>query len=161
MNPSFQGAVLATTIAALTGTGAETVFDTANALIYSINGRAYSKAAVTDGVTPTTDGNTGAAFNAVLPDHACVFVWGVDASGTVTLYQGPIVEVDGQTDALKSACQFPNIPKDIYPFAYTLYQTDGTSSASGIRPGTDNWNATGLTATHRNLLAMPSRPVAS
>lgn len=161
MNPNLAGATFCTTSGALTGAGAETVYDTTISILYAINGRAYTKTAVTDGVTPTTDGNTGAAFEAVLPDQACIFVWGLNASGTVSLYQGPIVDVDGATDVLESAAQFPNIPDGICPFAYTLYQTTGASSASGLRPGTDNWNAAGLTATHRNLLAMPSRPVAS
>lgn len=161
MNPNLAGATFCTTSGLLTGTGAETVYDTTVAITFCINGRAYVKATVADGVTPTTDGNTSAAFNAVLPDQACVFVWGLNSSGTVSLYQGPIVNVDGSTDVIEAACQFPNIPAGICPFAYTLYQTAGTSAAAGLKPGTDNWNATGLTATHRNLLTLPSRPVAS
>lgn len=161
MNPNLEGATFATTSGLLTGTGAETVYDTTVAITYAINGRAYVKATIADGVTPIVDGNTGVAFNPVYPDQACVLVWGLNAAGAVSLYQGEIVDVDGETDILKTACQFPNIPNTVCPFAYTLFQTAGTSSAGGIRPGTANWNATGLTATHRNLLAMPGRPVAA
>lgn len=160
MNPNLAGATFCTTSGLLTGTGAETVYDTTQKITYCINGRAYEKAAVADGATPTTDGNTGEGFNAVLPDQACIFVWALNAVGTVSLYQGPIVDVDGETDDLLEAAQFPNIPDDVCPFAYTLYQTTGASSAAGLRPGTSNWNATGLTATHRNLLVLPNRPVA-
>lgn len=145
----------------LTATGAETVYDTTVIIEFSIDGIAYRKAAVTDGATPTTDGVTAAAFDAVTPDKACIFAWCLNASGTVSLIQSEIVEVDGVTDLLEQPIQFPNIPSDRVAFAYTLYQTDGTSSASGLRPGTDNWNATGLTVTHRNLMDQPSRPVAS
>ncbi len=160
-NLTFTGMNFCTTSGALTGTGAETVYDTTATINYCIDGRFYSKTAITDGATPTTDGNTSAAFDPVYPDQACVFVWGLNASGTVSLYQGPVVTVDGNTDALLAAAQFPNIPANICPFAYTLYQTTGASSASGLRPGTDNWNAAGLTATHRNLMTMPSKPVSA
>ena len=143
---------------ALTGTGAETVYDTTAAIVYSIDGKLYSKSAVTDGATPTTDGNTSAAFTAVLPDKICVFVWGLNSSGTVSLYQGDIDDVDGDTDLAEVYPQFPSLPDSVTPFAYTIYQTTGASAAAGLRPGTDNWNATGLTATHVNISTLPKRP---
>jgi hypothetical protein len=145
----------------LTGTGAETVYDTTVTIEFAIDGIAKRKAAVTDGATPTTDGNTGAAFDPVYPDKACLFCWCLDIDGTVSLIQSEISDVDGDTDAIETPIQFPNIPSNKVMFAYTLYQTTGASSASGLRPGTDNWNATGLTATHRNVMEMPSRPVAA
>lgn len=149
---------MAFTSGALTGTGAETVYDTTAAIVYAIDGKLYSKSAVTDGATPTTDGNTGDAFTAVEPDKISVFVWALNASGTVKLYQGGIEDVDGDTDNAEVYPQFPHIPNDVCPFAYTIYQTDGTSAASGLQPGTDNWNATGLTATHVNISTLPKRP---
>lgn len=143
---------------ALTGTGAETVYDTTAAIVYRIDGKLYSKSAVTDGATPTTDGNTGAAFTAVEPDKICVFVWALNASGTVSLYQGDIEDVDGTTDVAEVYPQFPSLPDTVCPFAYTIYQTAGTAAAAGLRPGTDNWSATGLTATHVNISELPNRP---
>lgn len=140
---------------------AETVYDTTVAIDYCIDGKMYQKATVADGATPTTDGHTGAAFTAVLPDKICVFVWGLDSSSTVKLYQGSIEDVDGDTDVAKISPQFPFIPNDITPFAYTIYQTDGTSAAAGLRPGTDNWNATGLTVTVVNISTLPKRPQTS
>lgn len=147
------------TSGALTATGAETVYDTTVTIVYTVNGVLKSKTAVTDGVTPTTDGFTGAAFNAVLPDKVCLFVWALNAAGTVSLYQGPIESVDGNTDVAKIYPQFPaGLPDTVTPFAYTVYQTAGTSAAAGLRPGTDNWNATGLTVTHVNVSTLPNRP---
>jgi hypothetical protein len=146
------------TSGALTGTGAETVYDTTVTIVYSIDGRIKAKTAVTDGVTPTTDGNTGAAFVPVLPDQVSVFVWALNAGGTVSLYQGSVEGVDGDTDVAKAYPQFPAVPDSVTPFAYTIYQTTGASSASGLRPGTSNWNAAGLTATHVNISALPTRP---
>lgn len=146
------------TSGALTGTGAETVYDTTVTIVYTVDGKIKSKTAVTDGATPTTDGNTGAAFEAVLPDKVSVFVWGLNGSGTVSLYQGSIESVDGDTDVAKVYPQFPQIPDGITPFAYTIYQTTGASAAAGLRPGSDNWNSTGLTATHVNISTLPLRP---
>jgi len=157
MNPIIHN--MSFTDAGLTGTGAETVYDTANTLTYAIDGVLKAKTAVTDGVTPTTDINTGAAFNAVLPDQACLLLWLINAAGTVAMAQGDIVDVDGDTDDLKNPAQFPIAPAGYAPFAYTLFQTDGTSSAGGLLPGTSNWNATGLTATHREIAFIPSRPI--
>lgn len=146
------------TSGALTGTGAETVYDTTVTIVFTVDGKLKSKTAVTDGATPTTDGNTSAAFTAVGPDKVSVFVWGLNASGTVSLYQGSIESVDGDTDVAKIYPQFPAIPNDITPFAYTIYQTTGASAAAGLTPGTSNWNATGLTATHVNISTLPTRP---
>lgn len=146
------------TSGALTGTGAETVYDTTVTITYTVDGKLKAKTAVTDGATPTTDGNTGAAFTAVKPDKVSVFVWGLNASGTVSLYQGSIEDVDGDTDVAKRYPQFPSIPDGITPFAYTIFQTTGASAAGGLKPGTDNWNATGLTATHVNISTLPLRP---
>jgi hypothetical protein len=157
----LKGINMCFTSGALTGTGAETVYDTTATITFCVNGALKAKTAVTDGVTPTTDGNTGAAFNAVGPDQVSVFVWGLNASGTVSLYQGSVEDVDGDTDVALTYPQFPSIPDTITPFAYTIYQTTGASSASGLRPGTSNWNATGLTATHVNIATLPQRPVIS
>ena len=153
-----KGLNMAFTSGALTGTGAETVYDTTVTIAYTVDGKLKTKTAVTDGATPTTDGNTGATFDVVLPDKVSVFVWGLNASGTVSVYQGSIESVDGDTDVAKIYPQFPSIPDTVTPFAYTIFQTTGASSASGLGFGVANWNATGLTATHVNISTLPSRP---
>lgn len=152
-----QNQTMALNSGLLTGTGAETVYDTTVTINFMINGVIYQKAAVTNGTTPTTDGNTGSAFTAVGADKIGVFVWGLNSSGTVSLYQGDIESVDGDTDVAKIYPQFPSIPNDICPFAYTVIQTTG--AASDFTIGTSNWNATGVTATHKNIGVVPSRPV--
>jgi hypothetical protein len=160
MNPFIAGSQhnQCFTSGLLTGTGAETVYDTTVTISYCVDGVMKTKTAVTDGATPTTDGNTGAAFNAVGPDEVSVFVWGLNVSGTVSVYQGSVEAVDGDTNVAKIYPQFPMIPDGITPFAYTIFQTDGTSSAGGLLFGTANWNATGLTATHVNVSTLPLRP---
>lgn len=145
----------------LTATGAETVYDTTVVIPFSIDGKLYRKAAVTDGATPTTDAVTGAAFEAVTPDKGCVFVWTLNASGTVGLVQGELQDMDGDTDAFKIEPQFPSIPDTLVPFAYMVYSTAGTAAAAGLKPGSDNWNSTGLTVTIVNVSRLPSRPQVS
>ena len=154
----LKGVNFCTTSGLLTATGAETVYDTTVAITYCVNGKAYVKATVADGATPTTDAVTGDAFTAVLPDKGCIFVWTLSTAGAVGLVQGEIQSMDGDTDAFKVSPQFPGIPDTLTPFAYTVYSTAGTASSSGLRPGTDNWNATGLTVAHQNLLTLPNRP---
>jgi hypothetical protein len=144
-----------------TADAAETVYDTTVAITYLIDGIFRTKATVADGVTPTTDGNTGDGFVALLPDKVSVYVWGLNAAGTVSLYQGSIGDVDGTSDGAITYPTFPTLPSGIAPFAYTVLQTDGTSAAAGLRPGTDYWNAAGLTVTTVNCGALPSRPVIS
>lgn len=150
----------ATTIPGFTATGAETVFDTASTLTYCVNGVSKALSAVTDGETPTTDVNTGEGFKTVGPDQACVFLWLIDAAGNVAVAQGPIVDVDGDTDKRLHGLQFPDYDEQKYcPFVYTIYQTNGSSAAAGLLFGTSNWNSAGLSLTHVQIMALPDRPV--
>lgn len=137
-----------------------TTYDIVTAFDFCVDGKAFTKATVSNGATPTLDGTTGAAFTAVLPDEACILVMALDAAGVVSVHQGPKVTVDGTSDELDFAAQLPMVDLSVYcPFAYIKYQTAGTSAAGGLRPGTDNWNATGLTSTAVDLIAYPARPV--
>lgn len=156
---NFAGITAAFTSGLLTATGAETVYDTTVTIVYAIDGVLYTKTAVTDGVTPTTDINTGATFAALEPDKACCFVWMVNAGGTVAVAQGPQVDVDGATDLRKVHPQYPHIPADYCPFAVQIVQTSGASSSFAF--GTSNWNATGITDVIKNISGLPSRPLAT
>ena len=141
----------------LTATGAETVYDTTVTITFSINGVLYTKTAVTDGATPTTDINTAAAFTALQPDKACTFLWMLNASGTVAVAQGPIVDVDGDVDLVELQMPlFPTVKAGYVPFAYQKIQTSGASSAWTF--GVGNWNATGVTDIIKNISTLPSRP---
>ena len=154
----LRGVNLAFSSGLLTAAGAETVHDTTVTITYSINGVIYSKTAISDGATPTSDANTGAAFLPLAADQACAFVWMLDASGNVAVAQGPIVDVDGDTDRPLYGCQFPEVDEDTYcAFAYQIVQTAGTSSAWTF--GTSDWNATGVTDIIKNVSRLPKRPV--
>lgn len=134
-------------------TGA-TTYDTAT-FDYCIDGIMYTKSAVTNGTTPTTDHN-GAAFTALSTDETCWFLWCVNASGTVSVVQGNIVDVDGNTDLVEDVFPtLPSVPDGVAPFAACRMQTTGASSAWTF--GTSNWDATGLTELVIDLSTMPAR----
>ena len=114
----------------------------------------------TGGTTPTTDAATGAAFVALTDNQATVIVWGQTATGTIQLCQGSIenTQVGAATVAgdFIRAPQFPNLPDNFCPMAYQLIRTAPDASAFTI--GTSNWNATGITvSTAQNIAVLPDR----
>ena len=146
----------ATTSGLLTATGAETVYDTTVAISYSINGKAYSKAAVTDGATPTTQGD-GSALTQLTASKGCFLVWCLNAAGTVSIFQGDIQTLDVQNEFVK-APNFPYIDYSTYcPFAYQ--ELKAANTAGTITIGSSNWNATGFTNTIQNVHTLPARPL--
>lgn len=154
-----RGLTAAFSSGALTATGAETVHDTTAAIVFSVDGALYSAASITDGTTPTTDGNTGAAFNALAANEGCAFVWCLSAATTptVSVMQGPVTGLyaDGEFKG-GDAPQFPYIPDNKCPFAYQIVKNGSTGSAWTI--GTSNWNATGITDLIVNVSTLPTRP---
>jgi hypothetical protein len=148
------GANFCTTSGLLTATGAETVHDTTVTICYCVDGRAKTKTAITDGATPTTDAVTGSTFTPLTANKGCIFVWCLNASGTVKVVQGPIADMSGGEFIVYP--QFPNIPEDLTPFAYTV--DEAGSTAGTITFGSSNWNATGRTVTHVNVFVLPRRP---
>jgi len=154
-NPRMQGAIFATTSGLLTAAGAETTHDTTVTITYCINGKAYTKAAITSGTTPTTDVNTGGAFPALTANQGAVAVWGLNAAGTVQVAMSEVYDLDESGD-FEVSPQFPPIPEDFCPFAYQLLKAGST--AGTIAFGTSNWNATGFTNSIQNVLTLPDRP---
>lgn len=164
----LRGGVFCTTSGLLTATGAETVHDTTVTINYVIDGKIRTKAAITDGATPTTDVNTGAAFPALIgggsvantPGNGCVVVWGLNAAGTVKCAMGRHQKLD-MSGNFVIAPEFPTIPDDFASFAYQVLKAGATASASGVTFGSSNWNATGFTNTIVNVAYLPSRPQVS
>lgn len=150
------GNTAAFTSGLLTATGAEKVYDTTAAISYCIDGVLYSKATVTDGVTPTTDANTGAAFVALSEDQGCTFLWLLNAAGTVAVAQGPVRDLDPDSGAFEAGPpQLPAVPDGYCPFAYQIVKYTGSSTWLF---GTGNWNASGVTDAIKNISTLPSRP---
>lgn len=164
----LRGGVFCTTSGLLTATGAETVHDTTVTINYVIDGKIATKTAITDGATPTTDYNTGAAFPALVGGasvagaygNGCVVVWGLISGGTVKCVMGPHQALDAN-GAFVTAPQFPPIPAGFCPFAYQVLKAGATASATAIIFGTANWNATGFTNAIVNVAYLPTRPQVS
>ena len=155
---NIYGATMATTSGLLTATGTETVYDTTVAISYSIAGKAYSKATVADGATPTTDGNSVALPAIVAGTGACV-VWALNSSGTVTLFQSDAKTLDSSNN-FEYAPQFPGVNMDNYcPFAYMIVKN--AAGSSDFTVGTSNWDQTGATLAIQNVHQLPVRPQTS
>ena len=115
----------------------------------------------TNTATPTTDANTGLAFNALQPNQCCALVLGQTAAGAIQMVQGPIIATNvGVTTTPGSFLvdpQFPDLPNNFMPLAYTLVRT--APSAAAWIPGTGAWTASGVVAsTFQNVSGLPARP---
>jgi hypothetical protein len=127
-----------------------------------INGKFVTTlGAQTNTASPTTDANTGEAFNALSPNKTCALVFGQKAAGTIQLVQGPIIDtytgVTTTVGAFKEAPQFPPLPDDFMPLAYTVVRT--APDAASWTPGTSSWTAAGVSATtFKNVATLPNRP---
>lgn len=149
---------------ALTATGAETVHDSTVAMPFSINGKLYSKSGTNaDQTTPTLDYNTGAVFNGLVGKasaggQGCIFVWGYTSGGVVKVVQGPIEALDS-AGAFFYPPQFPHVPDDICPFAYSVSKNYGQATTFVF--GTSNWNASGHSHAIVNVMQLPDRPQVS
>ena len=162
---SLRGGLLCTTSGLLTATGAVTTYDTTASIVFMIDGKIETKTAITNGVTVTTDYNTGLAFSALVggasvantPGHGTVMVWGLITGGTVKCVQGSVESLDMLGNFI-NAPQFPALPAGFCPFAYQVLKAGATASATAIVFGTANWNASGFTNAIVNVGLLPSRP---
>lgn len=112
--------------------------------------------------TPTTDANTGAAFPAILPNYCAAVVFGVNAAGVLVAAQGPSIPtragVTTTVGAFINAPQFPPIPDDFCPIAYTVVRV-APSGGSGFVLGTTEWAASSMSCTtFTNIATLPDRP---
>jgi len=157
------GMTLGTTHAGFSITGgAANTFATANTFNFLINGKSGTFASGAGQATPTTDINTAAAFLAIPKNYGSVFVFGVNAAGTIQAAQSPgnlstpgYVALDA-SGAFLLEPPFPALPDNFVPFGYLVIKNGSTGS--NFTFGTTNWNATGITATAVSIGAMPDRP---
>lgn len=112
--------------------------------------------------TPTTDANTGATFVTVTPNKCAAIVFGTNAAGTLVAAQGPLAPTEtGVTTTVGNfikAPEFPVLPTDFCPFAYTVVRV-APSGTSGFVCGSTNWAATSMSCTtFQNVMVLPDRP---
>jgi hypothetical protein len=158
-NLNFRGGTFCTTKAGLTN-GTTTTYTTANTVLFAIGGKAYSKTAVTNGATPTTDATTGSSFTGVAASKGSVFVFCFNSSGTIKVSQGEVTDLDAGGN-FKTAPEFPTIDTDtLCPFGYLIVKADSTASTWTF--GSSNTSgATGLTYTWVDVMQLPVRPQTS
>lgn len=127
---------------------------------YSINSVLYTKTAITNGATPTTDAATGLAFVPItFPSKGCKFIWGLDAAGAQKVVQGPIQALDA-AGAYIVAPQFPNVPDTMCPCGIIDIKLGATAVANWLF-GTNNLSGvTGVTYTFSDIQTFPGRPQA-
>lgn len=148
-------------------TGGAKTYTTQN-LTYMNQGKLYYVAGASGATTPTTDAVTTAAFKPLAIGQGCIYVWTVNAAGTVGLVQGPLPPslpsgaIGKNLDSsgnFTAPPQFPSLPDSLTPFAYSVVAVGSTYAGTGFIPGSsDNWNATGLTTTAQDVAVLPQQP---
>lgn len=154
--------------------GTTTTISTTGTTTYAVKGKAYTKAAITNGATPTTDFATGAAFlpipiPATAPNLAAgygsVYTVGLDTSGNIKVVQGTIVPLDASGNFI-NAPQFgglggPGVDSsttDFCPIGYIVIKLGATAVATWTF-GTNNLSSvTGVTYTFVDVVTLPDRP---
>ena len=160
-NINFDNGITMSTVNAAFAAGATTTITSSNNSAGVINGEWVTTLTAANMASPTTDATTGVAFVALAPNQCCALVIGQNKAGTVKMSQGPIIAaLTGVTTTVGGfayAPQFPALPDDFMPMAYTLVQT--APSASAWTPGSSNWTASGVSATtFQNVAQLPKRP---
>ena len=144
--------------------GTTNSFTTTAATSCAINGKFATPLGVltNSATTPTLDANTGVAFPAILPNTAAAVVFGVNAAGTLVAVQGTALPtetgVTATVGAFINAPQFPAIPDNFCPIAYTIVRA-APSLTAGFVVGSTSWAASGASCTtFKNVCTLPSRP---
>lgn len=152
--------VTQTTTKAGLAAGTTTTWTIANAVQYSIRGKAFAKSAVSNQASPTTDATTGAAFSPISANQGAVLVFSFDASGNVKVSQSVIQALDVGGNFIVSP-QFPAIPDTVCPFGYLVFKGGATLSGTWTF-GTNNLSSvTGATYTFVDVQSLPDRPQVS
>lgn len=113
-------------------------------------------------VPSALDANTGLAFvpltSTPTTGSAATVVFGINAAGAVKVVQGPATPTDlGVTTvpgAFRLAPQFPAIPDDFCPIAYTVVRT--SPSVPTFTVGASSWAAN--STTFQTISTLPAIP---
>ena len=143
--------------------GTTTTLSNTGTTVFAVKGKAYSKAAMANAATPTTDGSTGAAFVRVGTNEGSIYIVGFDAAGAVSVSQGSVEALDVGGNFINAPLP-PVIPDTVCPVGYLIIKAGSTAAAkaTGWLFGTsNNSSVTGITYTFGDLVTMPSRPIIS
>ena len=149
---------LTATLGAVTlAAGTTTTVSTTAAIIYAIDGKAYTATALSNTAHPSTDVNTGAAFVPIPAGYGAIFIYGINSAKALKVAQGSLVALDA-SGQFPVAPPLPAMPLDFAPFGYLIYKaaaggatfTLGSSNSAGVSGGT---------YTRGDLATYPSRPI--
>ena len=157
--------------------GTTTTISTTGTTTYAIRGKFYSKTAITNGATPTTDWATGLVFKPIpIPNTApnlalgygSIYAVGLDSTGAIRVVQGTIEALDVNGNFI-NAPQFGGdgpagsgkTDSDFCPIGYIVVQLGSTAVATWTF-GTNNLSGvTGVTYTFVDVATLPDRPQVS
>lgn len=141
--------------------GTTTTFSTTGATLYAINGKAYSTAAAANAATPTTDANTGLAFQGIPPNFGSVFVFAYNGNGVaataVRVVQGPVQALDASGNFI-TAPNLPIVPDGLCAFGYLVVKAGATASTWTFGSSNLAGPPTGVTLAFQDLMTLPGRP---
>lgn len=167
MNNNMRRQVAATFNHANAGLAAgttSTTTTTANT-VCSIGGKfATAYAAASNAASQTTDINTGSAFPSIAVNYGSVFVFGVNAAGSLKVAKGTDAPLVGGVTTtpgsfVNDVPQFPILPDDFCPIGYVVVKLGPSASAWTF--GSSNWTATAVTTSFVNCSTLPDRPQVS
>lgn len=154
--------------------GTTTTFSTTGTTTYAIKGKMYTKTALTNQASPTTDFATGMPFLPIpIPNTApnlalgygCIYAIGFDKAGTLRAVQGTIVPLDISGNFI-NAPQFGGFgpagsgstDNDFCPIGYQVVQLGATAVATWTFGTNNNSSVTGVTYTIQDVATLTDRP---
>lgn len=150
--------------------GTTTTLSNTGTTVFAIKGKAYSKAAMSNAATPTTDWATGAAFIGVTANNGCSFIIGLDSGGNLRAIQSTIQPLNTSGAFVRAPVFGGFAPagsgstdNDFCPIGYLIIKAGATANATtGWIFGTSNMSSvTGITYTFGDLVGWPDRPIIS
>lgn len=153
--------------------GTTTTLSNTGTTVYAIEGKAYSKAAMANAATPTTDWATGAAFLPIAANYGSIFLVGFDSGGNLRVIQGQVTPLDG---AVVASANFMRAPQfgalgpagsgstnsDFCPIGYIVVKAGSNYAGTGWIFGTSNNSGiTGIALTFVDVIGLPDRPQVS
>lgn len=138
--------------------GTTTTITGATAVVYSINGRNYTKTIGSNAATPTTDAITGAAFRPQSANQTCAYLICLNASGDIKVIQGDIVSTS-DFNAKIVGIGFPKVPDSLCVIGMVAVAGDSTQSGTWTF-GSNNMNGvTGVTQSFSDRATEPTGPL--
>jgi hypothetical protein len=148
--------------------GTTSTLSTTGTTVFAIEGKAYSKAALSNVATPTTDWATGAAFIGVTANNGCSFIVGFDSGGNLKAIQSTIQPLNTSGAFIRAPvfggfgpAGSGSTNNDFCPIGYVIIKAGSTANATtGWIFGTsDMASVTGITYTFGDLVGWPDRPI--